>query len=112
MADLTTQQLTPGSAVPTFSAASSGGDSYVNGLDTVLLVKNGDASDKTVILASQVEAVPGVAPADHQVTVPSGGGIAVISLEGNARFRDENGRVQVSYSDITSVEVAAVSYKS
>jgi len=108
MADLTTQELNAENAAPTLTSASSGGDTYENRRDAMLLVKNGDTAAKTVTLASQVEAAPGVSPADHDVTVPAGD-VALVSLQGNGRFSDVDGRVQVSYSATTSVEVAAVS---
>jgi hypothetical protein len=108
MADLTTQELDAENATPTLASASSGGDTYENRRHAMLLVKNDDSAAKTVTLTSQVETAPGVSPADHDVTVPAGG-VAVISLQGNGRFGDVDGRVQVSYSATTSVEVAAVS---
>jgi len=73
-----------------------------------LLVKNGDSASKTITLVSQVTAEPGIAPADHTVSVPAGG-VATISLEGNKRFNDSEDQVQVTYSAVTNVKVAAVS---
>ena len=107
MATLTTQTSSLGSEGITMSSAAGGGDEYTPGDRVHFLVHNGSGSDVDVTFASQVTASPGVASADHVVTVPANES-AIIPLEEASRFKDGNGRVQVTYEATTDVKVAAV----
>lgn len=109
MAAITIQQMLPTGLEATYAAANAGGDTFANNGKTFLHVKNGDGSDKTVTLTSQVSDPPaGTAAANIAVTVTAGEErmIGPISQQG---FNNSNGDVAVTYSAVTSVTVAAIS---
>lgn len=92
-----------------FDAASVGGDTFIN-LDskTVLVVKNGDATAKTVTINSVGNCNQGF---DHDivVNVPAAGQVQIGPFQ-SSRFNDiTTQRVGISYSAITAVTVAAIS---
>jgi len=95
-----------GTTIP-FSSASSGGDTVKSQDGLLVVVRNDDTAGKTVTIASQVAASPGVQPADVDVNVAAGD-VAVIPVGGNNRFADNDELVQITYSATTSVEVAAM----
>lgn len=107
MAELTTKSLALDDATIPFTAASAEGDSVRNERNLVVLIQNGDAANKTVTVVSQVTAVPGLHPANLAVDVPAGDTVA-ISPNGSSRFSDTDGFVQLTYSDVTSVSIAAI----
>lgn len=106
MALLNVQKASLTGLAPSFSAASVGGDTFVNDGKTVLHVKNGGASEITVMVNSQQPCNYGF---DHdlQVAVPASGE-RIIGPFRQDRFNDANGQVVVTYSDTTSVTVAAI----
>lgn len=106
MANLTTQTVVGSGLAPAFAAAAAGGDKVAPGDDTFLVVKNADASAKTVTVDSARPCDQGV---DHDlvVVVPAGGERWIGPLVAN-RFAGADGLVSVSYSAVTSVTVGAV----
>lgn len=90
---------------PAFVAAAGGGDSFPVDDHTTLHVRNGSGGSITVTLVSQVDAEPGLAAANVAVAVPAGQE-RDIRVKPSHRFRDENGRANVTYSGVTSLEVA------
>lgn len=107
MATLTPQRADFDGLTPVFSAASAGGDEFPWAQQTVLYVKNGDASPHTVTIASQYTARPGLTPTDVEVTVAAGEEAIIGGLTRDG-FRDTDGNVQVTYDAVTSVTVAAI----
>lgn len=110
MAELTVQVSGVAGTAIAFGAAAGGGDSFnnigANAGRTVLLVKNGDASGKTVTINSQVPCNQGF---DHDVAVTvAAGATETIGPFDPARWNDSSGLVQVTYSAVTSVTVAAM----
>lgn len=101
---------------PTFAAASAGGDAFVNPNDerTYIRVKNGGASPITVTVSpvtpnsvKQAGATPGpVSLPNYSVAVPASGDISIGPFP--AAYNDAGGNVNVSYSGVTSVTVAAI----
>ncbi len=99
---------------PSAAAASAGGDAFPNPSDerTFLYVKNGGGSPITVTVAPvnpTTVRVPGAAGA---IPVPNRAMTVPASQEGwlgpfPTAFNDANGNVNVSYSAVTSVTVAA-----
>jgi hypothetical protein len=86
-------------------SATSGGDDAPTGAGVVLVVKNGDASDHTVTLATP-GTVNGLAIADRTVTVAAGK-TELIPL--TADYRDPStGRAAITYDAVTSVTVGVV----
>lgn len=91
---------------PTFVPADAAGDSFVNSGRTFLIVRNGGTAAINVTVNSQKPCNYGF---DHDVVVSVAAGAEEwIGPFPKERFNDSNGRVQVSYSDVTSVTVAAV----
>lgn len=104
MATLTAQSASISGAAPTFAAASAGGDEFANSGKEVLHVKNGSGSSINVTITSQRTCDQG---GTHNVVVAVPAGeerrIGPFSVE---RFNDaDSGRVEVAYSDVTSVTV-------
>lgn len=106
MATLTVQQLSLSGLNPSFAAAAAGGDEFVNSGKIYLHVKNSGAGSITVTVNSQAACSQGF---DHDtaVSVPSGGE-RLIGPFAKSRFDDANGKVQIAYSGVTSVTVAAI----
>lgn len=108
MATLSPAQAKITGATVTMVAASGGGDKVKPNSRTALLVKNGDASSKTVTVAvpgntKQGQPIPDVA------VVVAAGAMALIGPF-DADLGDDTDRlVHISYSAVTSVTVAAVS---
>lgn len=108
MADLTVQSMTIDGVSPTYGAAAAGGDTFDNDGSTFLHVKNGGGSGVTVTLQSQVSSPPpGTVAADKQITVAASGE-QMIGPVNKAAFNDASGKVNVTYSGVTSVTVAAI----
>lgn len=91
---------------PIYSAATAGGDTFFNDGNTVLHVKNADATSKTVTINSVTQCSFGF---DHDVVVAvPAGEERVIGPFSTSRF---GANPEVTYSAVTSVTVAAVHSK-
>ncbi|RJQ09892.1 MAG: hypothetical protein C4551_03215 [Bacillota bacterium] len=106
MATLTVQQTSLTGLNPAFGAAAAGGDEFVNSGKAVLYVKNGSAGAVTVTVNSQTACNYGF-DHDAEVSVPASGE-RVIGPFPKSRFDDAAGKVQVTYSGVTSVTVAVL----
>jgi hypothetical protein len=105
MAILSVQSMPLSGLQPTYAAAAGGGDQAPVGEKLVLHVRNGDASAKTVTVATP-GSVGDLAVADAQQTIPASGS-AFIPLK--SAFRDPmTGRAAITYSAVTSVTVAVL----
>lgn len=108
MATLTVQESKYDTPVnPNYVAADAGGDEFDNNGNMLLLVKNGDASDKNVTINSQKNCNFGFDHDSGPHTVPAGEE-RTIGPFNSARFNNSSGRVEVSYDDVTSVTVAVI----
>lgn len=106
MAALAIQQSTPAGLAPTFTAAAVGGDTMPAGDHNHLRVKNGSGSSINVTIAGNVTCSQGFA---HPVVVPvAAGADETIGPLPAARFGDSTGTVNITYSAVTTVTVAAV----
>lgn len=107
MANISYQQAEITGTVLNFVAASGGGDTIAVGGGSVLLVKNGDVSSKTVTIT-----VPGStfgqANPDVPITVAAGA-IVAIPLEDRDLVDSTDGLIHIAYSAVTNVTVAAIS---
>jgi hypothetical protein len=111
MAILTVQSIVKAGLGPTYTAAAGGGDSFPNGGNEYLHVKNGGGSPVTVTIPAQKGCDEfGVTNAAHDmvVSVPATGE-RIIGPVSPRQFNDANGRAQVTYSGVTSVTVGAFS---
>lgn len=106
MAVLTVQSATRGGLISSFVGADVAGDSFPNDGHTVLRVKNGSAASITVTLNSARPCSQGF-DHDEPVSVPAGAEPDIGPFPTD-RWNDVNGRMNVSYSAVTSVTVKAV----
>jgi hypothetical protein len=105
MAILSAQTAPLSGLQPAYAAAAAGGDQAPVGEKLFLHVKNGDASAKTVTIATP-GTVGDLAVADASQVIPAAGN-AVIPLK--STYRDPaTGRAAITYSAVTSVTVAVV----
>jgi len=107
MAVLTVQKVPQTGLKPTFQAADAAGDQVPVGSNRFLYVKNGGASEITVTLKSQKPCDQGTVH-DIPVTVPAGEDRLIGFERDPDRFANSNGRAKFSYSNVTSVTVAAL----
>lgn len=112
MATLTVQSVVRTGLNPSLVAAAGGGDEFVNdsGGDTFFWVDNGGGGSVTVTIASQATAQPGLVATDLAVAVPAGEQrmIGPFPPGTSTAFNDGAEKVQVTYSGVTSVTVAAI----
>lgn len=112
MATITAVNTSDSGADIAFTAAAGGGDQFLNAANTVLLVKNEDASSKDVTITAQSTSVntPGYGPTTKADTVHTvaAGETAIIGTFGSRAFNDSSGYVQITYSAVTSVSVAVL----
>ncbi len=88
--------------MPTYAAATSGGDQFSNDGATMLHAKNGGAT-MTITIASQVACNQGSTHNDT-VTVTSGGEKMIGPFPTN-RYSDASGYCQLTYSAVPSLTV-------
>jgi len=106
MAVLTVVQTAPGvKATNTLVAANSGGDSFPNTGVERFRVRNGDASSKTVTIVAQKAAGCPAGTLHNLVLTVAAGEEQVVKNLDTVRFNDSNGRVNITYSAVTSVTV-------
>lgn len=105
MAQLTVEAVSLTGATPAMVAASTGGDSFSNSGKEMLKVTNGGSSSVTVTVASPQPCNYGY---NHDVVVDvTAGATQDIGPFPPARFNSK-GNVQVTYSGVNLVTVAAV----
>ncbi|MFO1038151.1 MAG: hypothetical protein U1E45_15040 [Geminicoccaceae bacterium] len=111
MADLTIVTPTIAGVAESMVAAAVGGDAFVNDGNTLLRVNNASGGSINVTIASQYSVnqtlPPGTANANQVVAVGAGTS-KVIGPFPKGSWNDANGKVQVSYSAVTSVTVGAI----
>jgi hypothetical protein len=108
MAALTVQTASLGTSLtPTFAAAAAGGDTFANNGRTFLYVKNGSGAPITVTVNSLVSCNFGV---DHDITITVPAGSEEMSGKFPVnRFNSSAGSASITYSDVTSLTIAAIS---
>jgi hypothetical protein len=106
MAVLTVQQIALAGIVPSYAAAAGGGDEFANDGRTFLHVKNGGGSPITVTVTTPKK-VKGVDIENPAISV-SNGSEKMIGPFDPEIFTATDGNVDVAYSGVTSVTVAAV----
>lgn len=112
MADITPVSLALTGANPALASANAGGDSIINTkANATFIVNNGSGSSINVTFAAQQNPRPtdGTFPAmtlsNNVVAVPAGGMRLIGPIP--SAFNDGNGKVQVTYSAVSSVTVGA-----
>lgn len=103
MATLTEQVISRPGASLGLVAATGGGDDFVNTGQQFLVIRNDDASTKTVTVVTS-QTVDGLAVADLSVAVPAGNIVVVgtffVSVYGTS--------VSLTYSDVTSLTIGVL----
>lgn len=107
MALLPVQQSALAGKAITFANATSGGDTIKPNERSVVLVKNADASAKTVTVVIPGNTAFGQAQPDVPVVVAAGATAVIGPFPAGAK--DGTGQVSLTYSAVTSVTVAHVS---
>lgn len=106
MATLTVQSYNRSGITPTYGAAASGGDEFVNTGVEFIHIKNGDASPKVLTIVTQ-NVSDGLAVADRTITVPATSekmlGPFPISV-----YNDSAAKVQLTYDAVSSVTIAVI----
>lgn len=101
----------------TNQAAAVGGDAFLNDGKTVLLFVNGNASSRTLTVtrqnkSPQVQGFNPITLSDLTVTIPgsgTNGGLCVVGPFAHTEYDDSTGLVQLAYSAVTGLTVAAIS---
>lgn len=107
MALLSAAAVTVDGTTQTLAAASGGGDTAVTGDGRFLVVKNGDASSKTVTLVVPGNLETGVAYPDKDYVVAAGATVLIPLLP---IYRNHaTGVANITYSAVTSVTVGVFS---
>jgi hypothetical protein len=113
MANLTISTLTEDGDTIALASAAGAGDEYVNDRkgNTFIYIDNQDASSTTVTATVQntsvvVDGYGTLTKTDRVVAVPAGEQRWIGPLP--QAFNDSNGRVQLTYSSVVSLSVAAV----
>ena len=94
----------------TFNSCAVGGDSFVNSGNVYCIVRNQDASSKTVTFDAPGTDNFGLSGAFADVAVVVvNAQTSIIGPFPPNRFNDANGQVQITYSAVTSLTIAIVS---
>ena len=112
MSTLTTQTFDETGNDLTLTAASSG-DNFANTGKEFLIITNNDTAAKTVTVTAQDTSFDdpsfGVSvKQDQSVSVSANGGVAAMGPFPTRAFNDTNNNVQITYSAVTSLEIAVV----
>lgn len=107
MATLTTQNISTSGILPTYAAASGGGDAMVADSTSFLHIKNGAGSPITVTLVTPATVDTTLAVGDRTVTV--GATSEQMIAVPDSLYRDPTtGLAAITYSAVTTVTVAAI----
>jgi len=89
-------------------SAAAGGDEWVNDGSELLLIEhtNGGGADATLTIET-TKTIDGCAVADKEVTITKGKRY-IIGPFPTGYYNDSNGKVQISYSSETDLEVAVI----
>lgn len=106
MSDLTVQHIVLSGLTPTYAAASAGGDAFLNSGRVLIHVKNAHTSPQTVTVNSQALCSQGF---DHDVAVAiPASEERMIGPFSKERFNDPLSKVQLTYSGVTALTIAAL----
>lgn len=91
-----------------FASASGGGDEFVNTGKEILMVSHTNGGGSTVTLTIATSAtVDGLAVADRTVAIGAGE-FHVLGPFDKQQYNDGNGKVQLSWSSETDIEIAVL----
>lgn len=108
MATLTVQETSVSGLDPSYGTAAGGGDVFPNDGNTLLHVKNGGGGSINVTINSNYPNPPaGTAQDDPVVAVPAGEE-RMLGPYNQKGYNNASGQVEISYSGVTTVTVAAI----
>lgn len=109
MADLASQSPAREANALTFSAASSGGDAFVNTGRNYLLVRHTNSGGSSVTLTIETQAtVDGEAVADKTVVIAAGDDPHLLGPFPMQVYNDGDQKVQLTWSSETDIELAVI----
>jgi hypothetical protein len=107
MATLAVQTINTAGVAPTRNSAAGGGDSFTNDGKTFIDVVNGSGGEITVTITAQQACSVGIL---HTLAIAIAAGIEKMIGPFNRQiYNDANGKVQLTYSGVTSLTVAVMS---
>jgi len=106
MADLAVVTISRNGLEATYNTAAGGGDAFINTGNEFVHIKNDDASSKDITFATPAE-VDGLAVADRVVSIPAGEDRMIGPFPAST-YNDTAGKVQITYSAVTSVTIAVI----
>jgi hypothetical protein len=109
MAELTVQDIALAGITPSYASAAAGGDEFLNNGRTFLHVKNGGGSPINVTITSQYSDPPVGTDNDDTVVAVTNAEERIIGPFPRVAFNNSSEKVQVAYSDNTSVTVGVFS---
>lgn len=111
MATITIQTYSEAGIDPTYTAAAGGGDQFANTGKEIILIKNADATSKTVTITAQTTSgtspLGAVTKSDASIAVAAGS-TAIIGPFPKPAFNDSNNFAQITYSAVTSLSIAVM----
>lgn len=107
MATLTLQPIGRSGITPAYVACTAGGDQFANAGNVFVHIKNASVADITVTIGTP-QTVDGLAVADRAVVVPDADEV-IIGPFPRATYNDSSGYVQLTYSGVTTLTIAAIS---
>jgi hypothetical protein len=107
MALIPVQTMTQTGLTPSLQAASAGGDTYIPGNQTFLMIKNASGSPITVTIVTTATAF-GQLVADVFVLVAAGATTLAGPYDPGEVAAPPSGLVSITYSGVTSLTIAAV----
>jgi len=102
MADLSIQTIARAGITPAYVAAAGGGDAFANSGKELIHIKNGGSTMTLTIVTQATQ--DGLAVADRAVVV-TGGEERVIGPFPASIYNDGTGKVQLTYSAVTTVTI-------
>ena len=112
MATLAAQKITDTGTIASMSTATGGGDEFKNTGLEFLFVQNAHSGSHTVTVTAQVTNIHhqqfGTVVKENIVKVVTAGAEAFIGPFKQPAFNDSNNKVQITYSAVTSLNVAVL----
>lgn len=105
---LTVQQIGPTGLVPTYVAADVTGNNFVNGGDVVLNFINASAAPITLTVATRACDQGVIHNKTFTIPITVGGNAFQAGPFPTTRYNDPTGKVNITYSGVTSLTVAAI----
>ena len=106
MATFSVQSYDRSGLNPSYAAAAGGGDEFVNAGVEFIHVKNDDASSMDLTIVTQ-NTSDDLAVADRVISIPAGEE-RIIGPFPTGIYNDANGKVQLTYSSVTSLTVGVI----